>query len=412
MSALNDLEIGDRLAAIRKAYGTTLHEKIESLQRIAREFDFTDEKRTRASLEEGRALSHKLAGAAPTFGYVRIGQLALALEGFLESLLANQAPSGEDNRREVENLVQELALEEKQSQSSTPSKVTPARHHRLLIAQGRHYFGREFLTAFERHGFEMQVVDEFESVLSHADAFRPDALIIALDQQEVAGFKLARRLWNRDAFRSVEIFFFVKSPEFVQKVLMNGISDEWLVSPPLDSQKLALRILRRIFNIRVGRESNNAPYLMPCLETLIRLAVPGSDRKICAPLTVGKRVLVVDDDRHLVEAISEVLRDEGIEVLKAYSGIQGLQLATKEIPNLIITDFEMPNGSGEYLVVNLKKSEATKKIKVMVMTGEKVLEKYRLGNDPASYLNAISYQPKPIDLDCLCVEVKRHLAVL
>jgi DNA-binding response OmpR family regulator/HPt (histidine-containing phosphotransfer) domain-containing protein len=411
MSALNELEIEDRLAALRKSYGATLREKIECLQRTVRDFHLNNEKRTRTSLEEARAVSHKLAGAAPTFGYARIGQLALALEGCLDNILAKQAPPGENNRQEVEHLLRQLEDEEKQSQSSTASHVTPARHHRLQIAQGRHYFGREFLTAFERHGFEIRVNDEFEPVVLHADAFRPDALIIALDQLEVAGFELAGRPWSKDACCSVEIFFFVKSQEFIQRILLNGISNEWVISLPLDSQNLALRILRRVFNIKIGRESNNRPYLMPYLETLKRLAVPG-DPIICAPLAMGKRVLVVDDDRHLVDAISVVLRNKGVEVLKAYSGIQGLQLATKEIPDLIITDFEMPNGSGEYLIVNLKKSEATKKIKVMVMTGQKVLEKYRLGNDPASYLNTISYHPKPIDLDFLCVEVKRHLAVM
>jgi DNA-binding response OmpR family regulator/HPt (histidine-containing phosphotransfer) domain-containing protein len=431
MSTLNDLKIEDRLAALRKSYGTTLREKIECLQRTTRDFHLNNEKRTRTSLEEARALSHKLAGSAPTFGYARIGQLALALEGCIENIIANQAPPGENSRREVENLLHQIEDEEKQSRGSTASHVTPARRHRLQIAQGRHYFGREFLTAFERHGFDIRVNDEFEPVVLHADAFRPDALIIALDQLEVAGFELAERLWRKDACRSIEIFFFVKSQEFVQKMLLNGISDDWLISPPLDSQKLASRILRRIFNIKVGRESNNRPYLMPYLETFKRLAVPGSDPIISAPLTMPrsqapsvpelekhylshakKKVLVIDDDRHLVEAIYVVLLDKGIEVLKAYSGTQGLQLATKEIPDLIITDFEMPNGSAEYLMVNLKKCEATKTIKVMVMTGQRVLEKYLLGNDPASYLNAISYQPKPIDLDCLCAEVKRHLAVM
>jgi HPt (histidine-containing phosphotransfer) domain-containing protein len=136
------LETEDRFAAIRKEYATTLREKIQSLQRTAREFDLNNEKRTRISLEEARALSHKLAGSAGTFGYGRVGQLALALEGCLENIIANHAPPGEINRREIENLVRQIEDEEKQSQSFIASHVTPARRHRLQIAQGRHYFGR------------------------------------------------------------------------------------------------------------------------------------------------------------------------------------------------------------------------------------------------------------------------------
>jgi CheY-like chemotaxis protein len=123
-----------------------------------------------------------------------------------------------------------------------------------------------------------------------------------------------------------------------------------------------------------------------------------------------RRVLVVDDDRHLVDAICEVLQNNGIQLFKAYSGFQGVQMATREIPDLIITDFEMPNGSAEYLITNLRQSESTKSIKVIVMTGHEVLERYSLNQNPASYLKAVSYQPKPVDLDGLCGEVERHLA--
>ncbi|MGA2793007.1 MAG: hypothetical protein ABSE69_05660, partial [Roseiarcus sp.] len=67
MSAPDGLDIEDRLARIRKSYGATLHDKIERLQRAARDFHPKDEKQTRLSLEEARALSHNVAGSAPTF---------------------------------------------------------------------------------------------------------------------------------------------------------------------------------------------------------------------------------------------------------------------------------------------------------------------------------------------------------
>src|SRR5208282_4017081 len=117
----------------------------------------------------------------------------------------------------------------------------------------------------------------------------------------------------------------------------------------------------------------------------------------------------VDDDKHLVDAICEVLQMKGVQLFKAYSGFQGVQLAKKEIPDLIITDFEMPNGSAEYLITNLRQSESTRPIKVIVMTGHEVLEWYMIKQDPASYLKVVSYLLKPINLDRLYDEVRRHL---
>ena len=430
MSTTSGLDIEDRLLRLRKSYGATLHEKTERLQRAARDFNPADEKRTRVSLEEARALAHNVAGSAPTFGFAGVGQIARALEYRLEGLINSRAPIDKSSRREIEDLLQQIAQEEKQSQLSIQSKSTPRRHHRLLVAKGRRWLSREIALAFERHGFDIQVSDDYETTVSQAEAFGPDVLIIPIDTEEVAGFDLAARIWEKESFSHVEMFFFVKSEAFHEKVLLSGVSDEWFIVLPFDSQQLASRILRRVFNIKVGREASNKPYLAPYLESFKRLAGAGGDPLLVTPPAAapslaaagagsparapgqsGKRVLVVDDDRHLVDAICEVLRSSGVQLFKAYSGFQGVQLATKEVPDLIITDFEMPNGSAEYLISNLRRSELTRPIKVIVMTGHEVLERYRLSHNPASYLKVVSYQPKPIDLDGLCGEVRRQLAV-
>ena len=430
MSALSSAEIEGRLSRLHRSYGATLRDKIERLRRAADGFYASDEKRMRMSLEEARALSHNVAGSAATFGYGRVGQLARALEYRLEEVIGGRAGIARDGDDEIDDLLRQIAGEEQQSGVSVTTQMTPGRHHRLLVARGRRWMAREFVLAFERHGFEIQVTDDYESTISHADSFRPDVLIITLEPGEAAGFELAAQIWGQDPFAGIEVFWFVKSEEFYRKALSNGVSDEWLIFPPFESHELASRVLRRVFNIKAGRESNNRPYLAPYLEILKRIAAPDNDATILTPFAAPafpsalpanrerrpldqarRRVLVVDDDRHLVDAICEVLRGVGVELFKAYSGFQGVQLASREAPDLIITDFEMPNGSAEYLISILRQSEATKPIKVIVMTGHEVMERYSLSQNPASYLKVVSFQPKPIDLDGLCVEVRRQLAV-
>lgn len=429
MPTAEGLEIDERLLRLHKAYGATLHEKIERLRRTAEDFYVNDDKRMRVSLEEARALSHNVAGSAATFGYGRVGQLARVLEYRLEDIIGGRAGSARDDRDELEDLLRQIAREEQQSQASAAMQTTPARHHRLLIARGRRWIAREFVLAFERHGFEIQVADDYESTIAHAEAFRPDVLIITLEPGEASGFDFATRFWSEDSFARVEVFLFVKSEEFYRRALSNGVSDEWFIFPPFESHELASRVLRRVFDIKTGRESNNRPYLAPYLEMLKRIALADDDpitlTSLAAPFPAAlaanpagrplnhpkKRVLVVDDDRHLVEAICEVLKDSGIHLFKAHSGFQGAQLAAKEMPDLIITDFEMPNGSAEYLVTNLRQSESTKPIKVILMTGHEVLERYGLSHNIASYLKVVSFHPKPIDLDGLRGDVRRQLNV-
>ena len=58
------------------------------------------------------------------------------------------------------------------------------------------------------------------------------------------------------------------------------------------------------------------------------------------------RVLVVDDDKEIVEAIDIYLRNEGIEVVKAYDGIQALEAVMEDEIHLILMDIMMPKIDG------------------------------------------------------------------
>lgn len=53
---------------------------------------------------------------------------------------------------------------------------------------------------------------------------------------------------------------------------------------------------------------------------------------------MGERVLVVDDDREIVKAIDILLRKEGYEVLKAYDGLQALDILAREQVRLVLID--------------------------------------------------------------------------
>ena len=59
-----------------------------------------------------------------------------------------------------------------------------------------------------------------------------------------------------------------------------------------------------------------------------------------------KRILVCDDDREIVEAIEIYLSQEGYQILKAYDGIEALEILEKEEVNLLIIDVMMPRLDG------------------------------------------------------------------
>lgn len=81
-----------------------------------------------------------------------------------------------------------------------------------------------------------------------------------------------------------------------------------------------------------------------------------------------KKVLVVDDEVHILHVVSLKLRNAGYEVITARDGREGLEIAQVELPDLIITDFQMPHLSGLELCQRLKQHPDTKDIPAIMLT--------------------------------------------
>ncbi|MHC4456490.1 MAG: response regulator [Planctomycetota bacterium] len=82
----------------------------------------------------------------------------------------------------------------------------------------------------------------------------------------------------------------------------------------------------------------------------------------------SKKVLVVDDEIHIVHVVAIKLRNNGFEVISAENGAEAFDLACKENPDIIVTDFQMPVMTGLELVQKLRQCKQTKDIPVIILT--------------------------------------------
>jgi CheY-like chemotaxis protein len=82
-----------------------------------------------------------------------------------------------------------------------------------------------------------------------------------------------------------------------------------------------------------------------------------------------KRALVVDDEADVRAYLGALLEDVGFEVLMAEDGVQGIEVARKEKPDLITLDISMPEQSGVRTYRQLKTEDPLKKIPVIIITG-------------------------------------------
>lgn len=119
----------------------------------------------------------------------------------------------------------------------------------------------------------------------------------------------------------------------------------------------------------------------------------------------GAKVLLVDDDVEIVETVSYALESAGYEVLVARDGNQGLALAERENPQLMILDMMMPKRSG-FLVLEKLRRELELPLPVIMITGNE-------GSRHQAYaelLGVSEYIRKPFPMDRLLDAVARLLA--
>lgn len=82
----------------------------------------------------------------------------------------------------------------------------------------------------------------------------------------------------------------------------------------------------------------------------------------------NKKVMVVDDEIHIVHVVTIKLRNNGYDVISAENGADALLLAQSERPDVIVTDYQMPLMDGLEFVEKLRQDDRTKEIPVIMLT--------------------------------------------
>lgn len=90
------------------------------------------------------------------------------------------------------------------------------------------------------------------------------------------------------------------------------------------------------------------------------------DRKNAQP---GTRILVIDDSHTIVALLKRMLQQNHYEVLTAYDGETGIDLARKEAPNLIFLDIVLPGIDGFNALRTLRRDPATKNVPIIMISG-------------------------------------------
>jgi DNA-binding response OmpR family regulator len=117
------------------------------------------------------------------------------------------------------------------------------------------------------------------------------------------------------------------------------------------------------------------------------------------------RILIVDDEPDIVQALQTRLEQEHFECLTAYDGNGGLELARAQKPDLIILDIMLPNLDGYKVCRLLKFQKELQRIPIIMLTARDRAEDRLLGEQTG----VDYYMTKPFSTDKLVAKIKQFL---
>ncbi len=120
---------------------------------------------------------------------------------------------------------------------------------------------------------------------------------------------------------------------------------------------------------------------------------------------VGKKILLVDDDADILMAMSAAFEDTGAQIMTASDGNKAVEMASQNLPDLVVLDMMLPKRSGFLVLEKIKPQRAPGKPFVIMVTGNP-------GKRHQAYAESLGvemYMNKPVRMEKLIREAERLL---
>jgi two-component system cell cycle response regulator DivK len=119
----------------------------------------------------------------------------------------------------------------------------------------------------------------------------------------------------------------------------------------------------------------------------------------------SKRILLVEDSEDSRFSLSKLLQLEGYIVLEAADGVQAIQIATRERPDLILMDLSLPVVDGLTAARTIREAPELAGTPIIALSGHDAAD---FGSD-AEEAGFTNYATKPVDFDALIVMLSKYL---
>ena len=244
---------------------------------------------------------------------------------------------------------------------------------RVLLADDSELIHRHTVPLLVESGYEVDEAWDGEEAWEKVVRAPPDLLLTDVEMPRLDGFTLCQRIKEDEVLASVPVVICSSLGEagHLQKGFDAG-ADDYLVKPVVPE------------------------------ELVSRLHALLATRMVSA----REKVLVVDDSAAIRHLVADCLRRQGFKIETAVDGRDGVEKATADPPDLVLTDYDMPRMTGFELVLALRRQVETRDIPLVMLTARDTKR------DQAQMRAAglTSYLVKPFTTDKCIAIVERVLA--
>ncbi len=365
------MDQNSRFDAIKQKFLSRLAEWLPSYERFVT--DASAGRTDAVEIADVHMRVHKIAGSAKTFGFPELSTTAAEAEKHLAAV-----DGGKATLASVKTAVASLTALTRELRSALTSRKTEVEahtsqeavratdnRHTILVADDDDLVRELLVSEFIRANCHIMqasdgavVLDIIKSCTLHADAEKPDLILLDVNMPTVNGFEVLKKLKSTAATQNIPVIMLTRRDE--DDSIINAISFGAVdyVTKPFEMPDLIARITEQL-----------------------------ASRK--------NKVLVADDDELIRELLSHRFHRIGTSVITAKSGPEALQRIQAERPDAVVLDIMMPGMSGINVLKQMKEDETLRKIPVILLTAKTQQENILLGLESGAH----DYITKPFDTD-------------
>jgi CheY-like chemotaxis protein len=258
-------------------------------------------------------------------------------------------------------------------------------HRKVLVAANSPLFSRSLARMIAQGEYEVMQSGDAAEVVSLVTQGEVDFCFMQDMLAGASGLECCAELARHPLAREVPVILFSRKPEVGNEALEKGASD-FLRVPCLAEDVLDL----------LGRWSKIAQQPQPAA-----VPSPAPENETVS----GPQVLLVDDSKLIHTYMEKVFSETSYRLLQAYDGIAGLDMACQYVPDLIISDIDMPNMNGFDMCKKVKETAETEHIPILILSARGSGVDIERGFD----VSANDYLTKPVEENELLSRVEMAL---